>query len=86
MVLLMLNFKKYDIKNYNISLIVFVLILSTIGIFLISLVQKEGEKLFEKQILGLIAGLMIAVIVSLIDYHFISQFFIILYIINNRIW
>jgi len=82
MVSLMLNFKKYDIKNYNISLVVLVLMLSSLGIFLISLAQKEGERLLEKQILGLVLGIMVALVVSIIDYHFISQFFVVLYIIN----
>lgn len=82
MVSFMLNFKKYDIKNYNISLVILVVMLSSLGIYLISLVQKEGERLLEKQILGLALGLMVALIVSLIDYHFISQFFVVLYIIN----
>lgn len=78
----MINFKKYDLKNYNISLIVIVTVLSLIGIFLISIVQKDTERLFEKQILGLVAGLMIALVVSFIDYRFIGKFFIVFYIIN----
>lgn len=78
----MIKFKKYDLKNYNISLIIIVTVLSMIGIFLISIVQKDTEHLFEKQILGLVAGLTIAVVVSFIDYRFIGRFFIIFYIIN----
>lgn len=78
----MLNLKKYDLKNYNISLIVIAFLLSSIGVFLISLVQKDTERLFEKQIIGLVGGIIIALIVSLIDYQFISKFFIVLYIIN----
>lgn len=78
----MINFKKYDLKNYNISLIIIVTVLSMIGMFLISIVQKDTERLFEKQILGLVAGLTIAVVVSFIDYRFIGRFFIIFYIIN----
>lgn len=78
----MIKFKKYDLKNYNISLIIIVTVLSMIGIFLISIVQKDTERLFEKQILGLVAGLTIAVVVSFIDYRFIGRFFIIFYIIN----
>lgn len=78
----MINFKKHDLKNYNISLIIIVTVLSMIGIFLISIVQKDTEHLFEKQILGLVAGLTIAVVVSFIDYRFIGRFFIIFYIIN----
>ncbi len=78
----MFNFKKYDLKNYNVSLIVLVVILSSIGVYLISIAQKSGERLVEKQILGLILGLTVAIIVSFIDYHFIGQFYIVLYIIG----
>lgn len=78
----MLSWKKYDLKNYNISLIILVFILSCIGTFLIYLAQPEGERLFEKQILGLVAGLFIAIFVSFIDYHFICEFYIVLYLIN----
>lgn len=78
----MINFNKYDLKKYNISLIVIVTVLSLIGAFLISIVQKDTEHLFEKQILGIVAGLTIAVVVSFIDYRFIGKFFIVLYIIN----
>ena len=77
----MLNLKKYDLKDYNISLLVLVTILSSIGVYLISIAQKEDELLFEKQILGLIVGLIIAIVVSLIDYHIICEFYIILYLI-----
>jgi rod shape determining protein RodA len=78
----MFPFKKYDFKNYNFSLLVFVVIACSFGAFLIQIVQKDTENLFQKQIIGIILGLIIAIIVSLIDYHFIAQFYIILYIIN----
>lgn len=78
----MLHFKKYNFKHYNISLVMTVLLLSGIGSYLIRLVQKEGERLFTKQIFGIILGLFIIAVVSVIDYHFIAQFYILLYIFN----
>lgn len=78
----MFQFKKYNIRNYDIWMILIVMLLSGIGVFLIRLVEKEGEGLSTKQIAGVILGLIIIIIVSLIDYHFISQFYIVLYIIN----
>lgn len=78
----MFPFKQYDIKRYNFSLIFSVMLLSGIGCFLIRLVQKEGENLFTRQIIGVTFGIILAVVVSLIDYHFISEFYIILYILN----
>jgi rod shape determining protein RodA len=78
----MFQFKKYDIRHYDFWLMFFVILLSGIGAYLIRLVQQEGEGLFTKQIAGIILGIFIVVVVSLIDYHFICQFYIVLYIIN----
>ncbi len=78
----MFPFKKYDLKLYNISLILTIILLSSIGAFLIRLVQTENEDLFKKQILGVGLGILIMIVVSIIDYHFICEFYIILYIIN----
>lgn len=78
----MFPLKKYDLKNYNFSLLFFVILACGFGAFLIQIVQKDTEKLFQKQILGIILGLIVVAIVSMIDYHFIAQFYIVLYIIN----
>jgi len=77
-------FKKlgYHISNYRFSLIAIMITLSCIGIVLIQRLQDADENQFEKQIAGLVAGLFVMVIVSLIDYHFIAKFYIILYLIN----
>ncbi len=78
----MFQFKKYDFKHYNVSLVLIVLTLSCIGAFLIRLVQQEGERLFTKQIFGIVVGMFILLFVSIVDYHFICEFYIVLYIIN----
>lgn len=78
----MLNFKQYDFKRYSIPLIIIVLIMGAIGTYLIRQVQTEDENLFVKQLLGLAVGIVGALILSVIDYHFISNFYIVLYIIN----
>jgi rod shape determining protein RodA len=74
--------KRYDFKRYNIPLLILVFILGLIGAYLIKQVQAEGENLFLKQLVGVAGGIVIALILSLIDYHFICNFYIILYIIN----
>jgi rod shape determining protein RodA len=78
----MFKFKQYDFKRYNIPLIVIVMILGGIGAFLIKQVQTETESLFIKHLIGLSGGIVIAMIVSLFDYHFIAKFYIVLYGIN----
>lgn len=71
--------KKYNFRKYNISLLIVVTMLISIGVFLIKQVKPDD---YKKQIIGLLGGLAIAIIVSLIDYHFICKFFIVLYLIN----
>lgn len=78
----MFKFKQYDFKRYNITLLITVILLGGLGAFLIKQVQEEGENLFLKQIVGLTGGIIVAIIISLIDYHFICKFYIVLYAIN----
>lgn len=78
----MFNFKSYDWKRYNYALIATVIMLASIGVFLIYKVQGTDVNMYLKQIVGLMGGLFIAVVVSMIDYHFISKFYIVLYLIN----
>lgn len=78
----MFKLKEYDFKRYHIPLIIIVLILGLIGAFLIKQVQASDESLFIKHLLGIGGGIVVAAIVSLVDYHFISDFYIVLYIIN----
>ena len=78
----MFKFKNYDFKRYNYVLLVVVTILSGIGSFLIKQVQTEDENLFLKQLVGIFAGLIMVGVISLIDYHFISKFYIVLYLIS----
>ncbi len=78
----MFKFKQYDYKRYNVILLVISILLGLIGAYLIKQVQAEGETLFLKHLIGLAGGLFIAVFVSFVDYHFICNFYIVLYIIN----
>lgn len=71
--------KKYNIDNYRFSLVFFVLVLSVLGILLIG---SANPALQKTQIAGLILGLIIMFIISLLDYHFILFFYRILYILN----
>lgn len=75
-------FKRYDYKRFNATLLVIVIIIGLIGAYLIKQVQTEDETLFLKHLVGLAGGLIIALCVSVIDYHFICSFYILLYVIN----
>lgn len=71
--------KKYNIDNYRFSLVFYLVALSGIGILLIGSANPDYQK---TQIMGLILGLIVMVIVSLFDYHFILFFYRIIYVIN----
>ncbi len=72
-------FSKYDFRHYNFKLIIFVLALSTIGIMAVS---SADESLFQKQLLGVVAGAFIMIVLSLFDYSIILKFYWIFYAIN----
>jgi rod shape determining protein RodA len=77
-------FKKlqYHVNNYKFSLVSIVIILGTIGLVLIQKLQDSDENQFERQLYGLLFGLFVMFVVSLIDYHFIAKMFIPIYIGN----
>ncbi len=68
-------FKQYKLKDYRFRLVAYVVFLTIIGILVIG---SAKESVQGKQIMGLIAGVIIMIIVSLIDYKVILKF--------RRIW
>ncbi|MCC8081958.1 MAG: rod shape-determining protein RodA [Lachnospiraceae bacterium] len=68
-------FKQYKIKDYRFRLVAYVMLLTIIGILVIG---SAKESVQGKQIMGMFAGVIIMVIVSLIDYSMILKF--------RRIW
>lgn len=75
----MFDFKQYDFKRMNYSLVVLVLILVGIGTYLIQLVEPSDGK---KQILGLIIGFIAMCFVAIVDYHFVCRFIWLIYLLN----
>ncbi len=71
--------KQYQIRNYNFRLIFYVSALTMIGISVIGSAQKAVQ---SKQILGLLLGLFVMVVVSVIDYSFILRFNWLIYAFN----
>ena len=68
--------KQYDWKKYNFSLLCVVIVICLIGAFCVKLAggEEKGMALMKGQITGLILGLVLLIILSVIDYHFICQF------------
>lgn len=68
--------KPYRLKDYNFTLVILVFALSILGILVIGSAKESYQ---GKQIVGLILGIIIMVIVSLIDYVWILNFYVFLY-------
>lgn len=68
--------KQYKLKDYKFRLIFLVLITSVIGIMVIGSANISVQ---NKQIFGLVIGLIFMIIVSLIDYAWILNFYWIFY-------
>lgn len=75
--------KQYQYKKYSITLVVAVLLLGLTGAYLIRQVQTPSDgNLCLRHLVGLIGGLILALVVSLFDYHFICAFYILMYLFN----
>lgn len=68
--------KPYKLKDYKINLIVLVVALSVIGIFVVG---SAKESLQSRQIFGVIIGIVMMLIVSLIDYVWVLNLYWLIY-------
>ena len=71
--------QKYNIKDYKFSLILLVLAISTIGVFMVRSANIEFQ---GKQILGVILGLCVMFVISLIDYKWMLSLYWLMYVVN----
>ena len=71
--------KTYQLKNFKISLVILVLILSTIGILVVGSAKPSYQ---TKQIIGVILGVVAMLIVASIDYNWILNFSWVIYTVN----
>jgi len=78
---IILTIKRYNYKNINYRLIIYVCILTTIGIFAITSATSSNS--YEiKQIGGFVIGLIAMVFVGLVNYNFILRYYWVFYGIN----
>lgn len=75
-----MNFlKKYQLKNYNFILVAAVLMLSIIGILAVGSASPAAQ---SKQILGVVLGIIVMVVFSVVDFEWILNFYWPIYIVN----
>lgn len=70
-------FKQYKLKDYHFQLILYLVLLTVIGIAVIGSAEESVQR---KQIIGFMAGLIIMVILSLLDYSVLLKLSWIYYI------
>lgn len=69
--------RQYKLSDYNFRLILWVLALSVLGILIIGSAKESYQ---QKQIYGLILGITAMVVVSLLDYVWILNFYWLIYL------
>ena len=75
------QFKRYNWKSYDISLIIVVLILTVISTYVLSLVQVPFSPV--RQVISIVMGLFIIAVFSVIDYHDLCLYIPVIYIIST---
>jgi Bacterial cell division membrane protein len=71
-------FKKLNIRHYNFILLILSLLCMCTGTVII---QSVKESLFTKQAIGVAASFVIIIVLSLIDYHFVCNFYRVIYLV-----
>ena len=73
-------FKQYRLRDYRLTLIIYVVLLSTIGVLVIGSAQKVYQ---TRQLYGLILGVIMMFVLSLVDYTWLLNFSWMFYIAGN---
>lgn len=72
--------KNYRIKDYDFKIVIFALLLSAIGYFAIgSAMQNSADDNVTKHLISTVVGFFVMIGVSLVDYHFIMKFRVLIY-------
>ena len=72
-------FRLYRLRDYNFRLVLWLMVLSILGVLLVG---SADASLRNKQLAGVIAGMGLMLVVSLIDFSWIMQFYWVLYTLN----
>ena len=72
--------KRYNLKYYNFILLFIVIALMIMGALIIN---KVNDSYTMKQSIGIVLAVVIMIVLSLIDYHFIAKFYGVLYIAST---
>ncbi|MFI3201449.1 MAG: FtsW/RodA/SpoVE family cell cycle protein [Eubacteriales bacterium] len=71
--------KRYQLRNYNFKLILYVIAITIVGILVIGSAEETVQ---DKQMLGFIVGFFLMILISLFDYSFFLKFYWVIYVFN----
>ncbi len=76
--------RQYDFRKYSVSILVIAIILGVIGAYMLKIIPGvlNAESRYIKQLAGIASGVVLAIFVSLFDYHFVAKFYVIMYLVN----
>ncbi len=72
-------FRQYRLKDYNFRLVLWLIVLSSLGVLLVGSAEPSLQ---TRQLAGVIAGIIIMLIVSVMDYSWIMNFYWVMYFGN----
>jgi len=72
-------FRQYKLRNYNFRLVIFVIALGLIGYLAVGSAQ---ESLKQRQMFGILLGILLMLFLSLIDYTIYQYLYWIFYVVN----
>ena len=70
----------YHIRNYNFRILIYMLLLSVLGILAIGSASGRDSSTVSKQIFGVGISLAVCLVLSLIDYHRYFRFTTVIYV------
>ena len=73
-------FSEFSFKRYNFRILLYMLILSAIGLMAIWSATNQNRPVLNKQIMGIGVGMVLAIFLSLFDYHKLLSFSTIIYL------
>ena len=71
--------KLYKLRDYNFRLVLWLLMISGVGVLLVGSAMKSLQ---TRQLAGVLLGLVVMVIVSMMDFSWLLNFYWILYVLN----
>ena len=76
-------FKNYQLKHLDFRLLLYVIVLTVLGILVIGSASDPADGNQRKQIIGLILGLIVMVGTTVVSYKFIFKFYWIIFRVNT---